>query len=81
MIGGATTPTLPELVMVNCPECGGAGFHECVTPLGVDHSTRCATCYGAGKVEVCSGCRTAPTVRNGVDFCSCVAAAELGRVA
>lgn len=62
-----TAPTLPELVMVDCPECGNDGG--------------CETCAGMGRLEVCSVCRAVPTVRNGVDACGCPQVVELGRVA
>jgi len=64
-------PTLPELVAVTCPECQGAKFHERITSLGVDHSRRCETCFGAGEVEVCSGCGERPTIICGVEACGC----------
>lgn len=77
----ALAPALPELVRVPCPECDGAGFHEWVTPLGVDHSERCTGCYGAKFIERCSGCHLEPTIVDGVDSCGCAAPVLIARVA
>lgn len=75
----ALSPDLPELVTVPCFDCKGAGYHESFSSLGVDHSTRCTTCFGARRVEVCSVCKTVPTIRDGVDTCGCTFFAVGGR--
>jgi len=69
MVGAAVAPTLPKLVAVTCPECGGDGYHESFSDLGVDHSRRCETCFGAGEVEVCGGCKKLVDVLT--DRCGC----------
>jgi len=53
---------------------------ELVELSDLTHDTAvCPECGGAKRVEICSACKTVPTVRGGVDVCGCVFLAVGGR--
>jgi hypothetical protein len=78
-MGLIITPGLPDLMRVPCPACEGLGGFE------GDHTEPgrvCDRCDSLGLVEVCEGCRRAPSVQHGVEVCGCTVAIpplELGR--
>lgn len=67
-----------ELILAPCEACGGDGYTLTLKGVGRDGlpdetPRRCEICGGAGEVEVCSGCLTAPQVVGGLELCGCIA--------
>ena len=60
---------LPPLVEIECPKCGGLRYLEHNDPMLAE---RCDSCFGAQKIEVCSGCRELPGVVGGLEVCGCL---------
>lgn len=62
---------LPDLITVDCLDCATDGHIETEYGFHV-----CETCYGAGVIEVCSGCLEVPDVVDGLEVCGCVIVAK-----
>jgi RecJ-like exonuclease len=61
------------LTVIPCSMCDGVGGWD---GDDTDSGCACIACGGTGNAEVCAGCGTVPTVRNGLESCHC--AVQLG---